>query len=123
VTLLWRARLALRQETRPIAKKLLRPAGESLRKRIEELDEKINEAMLLSWIATAGLILATLVIVGLLAKRITPASSLMILIIGVVITAAIWGLLVWKLMRFVNLRRDCRLGSMANAPWRRRSTC
>jgi H+/gluconate symporter-like permease len=51
VVLVWRWRLERRVEHVPIAEKLLRPAGESLRLRNEKLDEKLMESFFLCIVA------------------------------------------------------------------------
>lgn len=48
VVVIWRWRLTRRAERVPIAEKLLRPAGESLRRRVDALEDKLLDRLLIS---------------------------------------------------------------------------
>lgn len=101
VIFVWRWRIDRRNERLPFGDKLLRPPGESLRKRVEELDDKLNDAIFFA-LATP---LVFAVVLLTLAKR-PSAFYLILLVIGA--GAFIW--LARRFIRVVNERRACLLG-------------
>lgn len=94
-----------RKKRSPFTQKILRPPGESLRLRLIELDEKLNDRLVqlmvfaYSPMLVAGL--ASLQGVRLSGTVLTP-------LVGLAIAASSWfGYALWKLL---GLRRRCRLG-------------
>jgi hypothetical protein len=91
---------SLRQERAPVSEMLLRPAGESLSREIEKMDEQINDIFI--WIFFGPALITSM----LLILNATPLAAI------IVITAGI-GVFIFQAFRFVGLinrRRDYRLG-------------
>jgi hypothetical protein len=98
----WRCRVDRRKERLPFGEnKLLRPPGESLRKRIEQLDGKLNEAMLLALVTPFAF-----AVVMLTFPKVSWSFCAMLLLLG---TGA-FVLLAIHFIRVVNERRRCCLG-------------
>jgi hypothetical protein len=91
---------SLRRERPPVSEKLLRPAGESLRREIEKMDEQLNDIFIGTFFGPA-LIAATV-----LTTNSTPVAVIIIITAGV----AAFVFMVWKLIHLINRRRDYRLG-------------
>ncbi len=100
----WRRSLA--KERPPVCEKLLRPAGESLRRELERLDEQVNDTLL--WVFLGPALLTTV----LLVQRPTLKFSGSYVAIGLLLTAAViaFAFLTRRLIRLFNTRRDFRLG-------------
>ncbi len=94
-----------RKKRLPFTQKILRPPGESLRVRLAELDEKLNDRLVqLLLSAYSPLLMAGLA--ALQGVRIT--SGIMIFFAGIAVLASTCaGYSLWKLL---GLRRRCRLG-------------
>ena len=94
-----------RKKRLPFTQKILRPPGESLRVRLAELDEKLNDRLVqLLLSAYSPLLMAGLA--ALQGVRIT--SGIMIFFAGIAVLASTCaGYSLWKLFA---LRRRCRLG-------------
>ncbi len=94
-----------RKKRLPFTQKILRPPGESLRVRLADLDEKLNDRLVqLLLSAYSPLLMAGLV--ALQGVRLT--SGILIFFAGAAILASAWaGYSLWKLL---GLRRRCRLG-------------
>jgi hypothetical protein len=78
----------------------LRPAGESLRREIEKMDEQLNDIFIWTFFGPA-LFAATV-----LMSNSTPVAAIVIITAGV----AAFVFMVWKLIHLINRRRDYRLG-------------
>jgi Nuclease-related domain len=91
---------SLRRERPPVSEKLLRPAGESLRREIEKMDEQLNDIFIWTFFGPS-LITATVLI-----SNPTPIAAIVIITAGV----AAFVFMVWKLIHLINRRRDYRLG-------------
>jgi hypothetical protein len=91
---------SLRQERPPVSEKLLRPAGESLRREIEKMDEQLNDIFIWTFFGPA------LMTSMLLVPNTSPVAAIVIIAAGV----AAFVFMVWKLIHLINRRRDYRLG-------------
>ena len=91
---------SLRQERPPVSEKLLRPAGESLRREIEKMDEQLNDIFIWTFFGPA------LMTSMLLVPNTSPVAAIVIITAGV----AAFVFMVWKLIHLINRRRDYRLG-------------
>jgi hypothetical protein len=98
----WRRRIDRSGERFPIAEKLLRPAGESLRLKIEVLDEKLMSALV-------NCILAPSMGAGILLIPI-PGFPLARLLAALVAAVALFVITVRRLFSLVNELRAYRLG-------------
>lgn len=91
----------------PIADKLLRSPGESLRREIEKMDEQVNDIFVWTFFGPA------LVTAFFLAPTpgVKPATGSMKFEIFIIAIIAIgFALLVWRLIHLINRRRAYRLG-------------
>lgn len=102
----WRWLRSFRKEREPVSEKLLRPAGESARRELERIDERINDALL--WIFCGPPIVAVFLLVPNPAVKPTSARITIGLIVAVGAVALV--LLSWRLIRLINRRRNYRLG-------------
>jgi hypothetical protein len=94
-----------RKKRLPFTQKILRPPGESLRIRLVELDEKLNDRLIQLFLAAySPLIMAGLV--ALQGVRTTAGVWIAIAIIAAV--ASVWS--AYRLWKVINLRRRIRLG-------------
>ena len=98
---------SLQRERAPVSEKLLRPAGESLRRELEKLDEQVNDIFIWTFFGPA-LITAIIVILNAGVKPAGGSAVAVIIIITAVSTAFVF--LVWRLINLINRRRDYRLG-------------
>jgi len=99
---LWRSQARKRWGTHPVNDALLRPAGESLRTRIDVLDEKLSEELLLGVaipLAFAG--------ASLLSKA--PRNTMTDVVV-LVFALPIMGLFSRRLMTTIRELRNCRIG-------------
>jgi nuclease-like protein len=94
-----------RKKRLPFTQKILRPPGESLRLRLIELDEKLNERLiqLFLW-AYSPLVMAGLVAL----QGVRPSTGVWIAIVAIAAIASIWS--AYRLWKVINLRRRIRLG-------------
>ena len=94
-----------RKKRLPFTQKILRPPGESLRLRLIELDEKLNERLiqLFLW-AYSPLVMAGLVAL----QGVRPSTGVWIAIVAIAAIASIWS--AYRLWKLINLRRRIRLG-------------
>src|SRR6266404_5086078 len=94
-----------RKKRLPFTQKILRPPGESLRLRLIELDEKLNERLiqLFLW-AYSPLVMAGLVAL----QGVRPSPGVWIAIAAIAAIASIWS--AYRLWKVINLRRRIRLG-------------
>jgi hypothetical protein len=94
-----------RKKRLPFTQKILRPPGESLRLRLIELDEKLNERLiqLFLW-AYSPLVMAGLVAL----QGVRPSTGVWIAIVAIAAIASIWS--AYRLWTVINLRRRIRLG-------------
>ena len=94
-----------RKKRLPFTQKILRPPGESLRLRLIELDEKLNEGLiqLFLW-AYSPLVMAGLVAL----QGVRPSTGVWIAIVAIAAIASIWS--AYRLWKVINLRRRIRLG-------------
>jgi hypothetical protein len=108
VGIVWLAnwRRSLGKERPPVSEKLLRPAGESLRKELERLDERVNDTLL--WLFVGPALLTTVLLVQ------TPALKLSqsYVALGLMLIASVvaFAFLARRLVLLLNVRRDFRLG-------------
>lgn len=94
-----------RKKRLPFTQKILRPPGESLRIRLVELDEKLNDRLIQLFLsAYSPLIMAGLV--ALQGVRTTAGVWIAIAIIAAVVS--VWS--AYRLWKVINLRRRIRLG-------------
>jgi Nuclease-related domain len=94
-----------RKKRLPFTQKILRPPGESLRIRLIELDEKLNERFVQLFLAAySPLVMAGLV--TLQGVRATAGVWIAVVIIAVI--ASLW--FAYQLWKVINLRRRIRLG-------------
>ena len=91
-----------RKRRLPFTQKILRPPGESLRIRLVELDEKLNDRLIQLFLAAYS----PLIMAGLVALQgVRPGIGVWIAIVAI---AAIWS--AYRLWKVINLRRRIRLG-------------
>jgi Nuclease-related domain len=94
-----------RKKRLPFTQKILRPPGESLRIRLVELDEKLNERLLQLFLAAYS----PLVMAGLVALQgVRPGVGVWIAVAAIAAIASVW--LAYRLWNVINLRRRIRLG-------------
>jgi hypothetical protein len=100
LTSYWEYRSRQRRLKHPLTKFLLRPPGESLRLRLEKLDEEINESLM--WLLFSGVLVALVI-------RSAWANPLVV--IGLTLGFfAISAFSTCRLRNSLGLRRDCYLG-------------
>lgn len=95
-----------KRERSPVSDKLLRSPGESLRKEIEKMDEHINDILIWTFFGPAFFA----AVLMLFNSGLKPSDSSVIVAIIVPAAAAVFGLLIWRLIYLLNRRRDFRLG-------------
>ena len=96
------------QERPPVAEKLLRSPGESLRRELEKIDEQINDIIVLTTFGTPLFVtLYFLFVSGSSKPSGWPIGSTIVVVIVVVIG---FTFLVWKLVNLIARRRNYRLG-------------
>jgi hypothetical protein len=95
---------SLKQERSPVSDKLLRPPGESLRREIERLDDQVNDILVATLFGPAVLV------AFLMASNngLSSVGSLGLAII-ILLAAALFALLVRRLVFLVNRKRNFRL--------------
>jgi hypothetical protein len=94
-----------RKKRLPFTQKILRPPGESLRIRLVELDEKLNDRVIQLFLsAYSPLIMAGLVSL----QGVRPGIGVWITIAVIAAVASIWS--AYRLWKVLNLRRRIRLG-------------
>jgi hypothetical protein len=94
-----------RKKRLPFTQKILRPPGESLRLRLTEFDEKLNDRLVQLMLSAYS----PLLIAGLAALQgVRLNLGVLVFFAGVAVLASTWsGYSLWKLL---GLRRRCRLG-------------
>lgn len=97
---------SFRSERAPVSEKLLRPAGESIRRELEKIGEQINDVFL--WIFCMPPIIAASVLAPNPAMKTDSARVTIVLITG--IAAIAFGWLSYRLIRLIKTRRDHLLG-------------
>jgi hypothetical protein len=94
-----------RKKRLPFTQKILRPPAESLRIRLAELDEKLNDRLVQLFLSAYS----PLVIAGLVALQGVRASvGVWIAVITLAVVASVWS--AYRLWKVINLRRRIRLG-------------
>jgi hypothetical protein len=94
-----------RKKRLPFTQKILRPPGESLRIRLIELDEKLNDRLIQLFLAAYS----PLIMAGLVALQgVRPGIRVWITIGAIAVVASIWS--AYRLSNVINLRRRIRLG-------------
>jgi hypothetical protein len=94
-----------RKKRLPFTQKILRPPGESLRTRLIELDEKLNDRLLQLFFSAYS----PLIIAGLVALQgVHPGIGVWITIAVIASIASIWS--AYRLWKVINLLRRIRLG-------------
>ena len=100
-----RWRIDRRMERSPVSEKLLRPAGESLRVKVDELNTKLDEAVFQQVAAPMGVV-ACLFIAKM--QGLKPAALGLVLPLLIAVPAFVWAAV--RLSRLMKLLRDYRLG-------------
>jgi hypothetical protein len=94
-----------RRKRLPFTQKILRPPGESLRIRLIELDEKLNDRLIQLFLAAYS----PLILAGLVALQgVRPGIGVWVTIGAIAVVASIWS--AYRLWKVINLRRRIRLG-------------
>jgi hypothetical protein len=94
-----------RRKRLPFTQKIMRPPGESLRLRLIELDEKLNDCFVQLFLAAYS----PLVMAGLVAMQgVRPTAGVWITIVLIAVVASVWS--AYRLWKVINLRRRIRLG-------------
>ena len=94
-----------RKKRLPFTQKILRPPGESLRIRLVELDEKLNDRLIQLFLSAYS----PLIMAGLVALQgVRPGIGVWITIAVIAAIASIWS--AYRLWKVINLRRRIRLG-------------
>ena len=94
-----------RKKRLPFTQKILRPPGESLRLRLIELDEKLNERFVQLFLSAYS----PLVMAGLVALQGVRATvGVWITVAAIAVIASVWS--AYRLWYVINLRRRIRLG-------------
>jgi hypothetical protein len=94
-----------RKKRLPFTQKILRPPGESLRLRLIELDEKLNDCFVQLFLAGYS----PLVMAGLVAMQgVRPTAGVWITLITIAVIASICS--AFRLWKLIKLRRRIRLG-------------
>lgn len=102
----WRWMRGFQKERAPVSEKLLRPAGESLRRELEKLDEQLNDNLIWTFFGP-GFVTAFLVVSKPMPK---PVGSAAIAAIALLIGAAWFAFQVWRMIGLIQRRRNYRLG-------------
>jgi hypothetical protein len=94
-----------RKKRLPFTQKILRPPGESLRLRLIELDENLNERLVQLFLSAYS----PLIMAGLVALQgVRPGIGVWSTIAAIAAIASIWS--AYRLWKVINLRRRIRLG-------------
>jgi hypothetical protein len=94
-----------RKKRLPFTQKILRPPGESLRIRLVELDEKLNDRLIQLFLSAYS----PLMMAGLVSLQgVRPGIGVWITIAVIAAIASIWS--AYRLWKVLNLRRRIRLG-------------
>ncbi|MBA3560439.1 MAG: NERD domain-containing protein [Gemmatimonadaceae bacterium] len=94
-----------RKKRLPFTQKILRPPGESLRLRLIELDEKLNDRFVQLFLSAYS----PLVLAGLVALQGVRATiGAWIAVAAIAVIASVWS--AYRLWEMINLRRRIRLG-------------
>lgn len=94
-----------RKKRLPFTQKILRPPGESLRLRLIELDEKLNDRLIQLFLSAYS----PLLMAGLVALQgVRTTVGVWVILIGIAIVASLWS--AYRLWHVLNLRRRIRLG-------------
>ena len=94
-----------RKKRLPFTQKILRPPGESLRLRLIELDERLNDRLMQLFLAAYS----PLIMAGLVALQgVRPSIGVWIAIAAIAAVMSIWS--AYRLWKVINLRRRIRLG-------------
>ena len=94
-----------RKKRLPFTQKILRPPGESLRLRLIELDEKLNDRFVQLFLSAYS----PLVVAGLVALQgVRATAAVWITVITIAVGASIWS--AYRLWKLFTLRRRIRLG-------------
>src|SRR6266404_8660537 len=92
-----------RKKRLPFTQKILRPPGESLRIRLVELDEKLNDRLIQLFLAAYS----PLMMAGLIALQgVRPGIGVWITVAAIAAIASIWS--AYRLWKVINLRRRLR---------------
>jgi len=94
-----------RKKRLPFTQKILRPPGESLRLRLIEIDEKLNERFVQLFLAAYS----PLLMAGLVALQgVRTSAAVWTVVIAIAVITSIWS--AYRLWKTINLRRRIRLG-------------
>jgi hypothetical protein len=94
-----------RNKRLPFTQKILRPPGESLRIRLIELDEKLNDRLIQLFLSAYS----PAPMVGLVALQgVRPGYGVWITVAFIAVVASVWS--AYRLWNVINLRRRIRLG-------------
>jgi hypothetical protein len=94
-----------RKKRLPFTQKILRPPGESLRLRLIELDENVNDCFVQLFLAAySPLLIAALVVL----QGVRATAGVWITVIAIAVIASIWS--AFRLWKLIKVRRRVRLG-------------
>ncbi|MEO8352663.1 MAG: nuclease-related domain-containing protein [Chthoniobacteraceae bacterium] len=103
---IWQWVRGFQKERAPVSEKLLRPAGESLRRKLEKLDDRVNDCLM--WAFLGPGMVAAMFVTGKPLPR--PNLTFLTTIIALVIVGGWFAYQVWKLVGLLQQRRNYRLG-------------
>jgi hypothetical protein len=94
-----------RKKRLPFTQKILRPPGESLRVRLAELDEELNDRLVQLFLSANS----PLMMAGLVALQdIRVSGGIWITVVAIAVVVSVWS--AYRLWKVINLRRRIRLG-------------
>lgn len=103
---IWRRVRGFQKERSPVSEKLLRPAGESLRRELETLDEQLNDNLL--WTVIAPVLLSAFFILSKPVPKLAASAS--VAAVALVIGVACFGFQIWRITGIIQRRRNYQLG-------------
>lgn len=102
----WRWVRGFHKERAPVSEKLLRPAGESLRRELEKLDEQLNDNLIWTFFGP-GFVTAFLIVSKPLPR---PGGNFVAVTVVLLIGAGWFAFQVWRMVGLIQRRRNYRLG-------------
>ena len=94
-----------RKKRLPFTQKILRPPGESLRVRLAELDEKLNDRLVQLFLSAYS----PLLMAGLVALQgVRVGAGIWMTVVGIAVLVSLWS--AYQLWEVINVRRRIRLG-------------
>jgi hypothetical protein len=98
---------SMRQGRPPLADKLLRSPGESLRRELEKMDEQVNDIFI--WTFFGPALIASFFVISNPGLNLVGSSLIPAIFISAVVTIG-FALLLWRLIYLIKRRREYRLG-------------